>query len=64
VSKVIEIMVSPTGETQVQTKGFSGHTCRDATRFLEQALGTKKNEKLTEEFYRTNTQQQMNSQEN
>ena len=50
-SQTIEIIVSPTGETQVETKGFSGSECRDASRFLEDALGKCTGEKLTGEFY-------------
>jgi hypothetical protein len=60
--RTIEIIVSPTGQTQVQTKGFTGNTCRDASLFIEQALGTKQTEKLTDEFYGTTTQQQTNTQ--
>ncbi len=29
--KTIEILVSPTGQTQIQTKGFSGSSCRQAS---------------------------------
>ena len=37
-NKIIEITVSPTGETRVQTKGFTGSGCRDASRYVEAAL--------------------------
>ena len=56
--KTIEIIVSPNGETQVETKGFSGSECREASRFLEQALGQQTHEQLTSEFYTTQSQQQ------
>jgi hypothetical protein len=49
--KVIEITVSPKGETKVETRGFTGGACREATRFLEQALGARTAEALTAEFY-------------
>ena len=49
--KTIEIIVSPQGETRLETKGFAGSSCRDASRLLEQALGTKTNEQLTPEFH-------------
>jgi hypothetical protein len=49
--KVIEITVSPAGETRVETRGFTGGECREASRFVEQALGTRKAESLTSEFY-------------
>jgi hypothetical protein len=51
--KTIEIIVSPTGQTTVQTKGFEGASCQDASRTLEQALGTRTSENLTAEFYQT-----------
>ena len=49
----IEIVVAPNGQSTVKTQGFSGATCRDASRFLEQALGKTANERLTGEFYQT-----------
>jgi predicted lipase len=50
-SKIIEITVGPKGETRVETKGFTGSECRDASRFVEQALGQRTAEQLTAEFY-------------
>ncbi len=50
-SKIIEIVVSPTGQTDVQTKGFTGGECREASRFVEEALGQKIEEKFTAEFH-------------
>ena len=38
--KTIKITVSPTGQTTVETRGFTGGECREASRFVEQALGT------------------------
>ena len=57
-SKIIEVTVSPQGETTIQTKGFVGEQCRDATRSLEAALGVRMQEQLTSEFHTpvTNTQ--------
>jgi len=45
--KIIEITVSSAGETKVQTKGFVGMTCRQASAFLEKALGTVTEDKIT-----------------
>ena len=56
--KQIDIIVSPTGQTRVETKGFVGGECRQASQFLEQALGQTTGEKLTAEFYAQQTQQQ------
>ena len=37
--QVIEMIVSPKGETTITTSGFKGRSCREATRELENALG-------------------------
>ena len=61
-NKIIEVIVSPTGETQIETKGFSGAECRDASKFIEEALGQRTGEKLTGEFYAENSVRQQNQQ--
>ena len=50
-NKTIEIIIKPDGQTSVQTKGFAGPACRDASRFIEQALGNATAEQLTAEFH-------------
>jgi hypothetical protein len=52
--KTIEITVSPKGATKIETKGFDGAGCRQASRFLEQALGRLTAEELTAEFHQGN----------
>ena len=61
-SKVIEIIVSPKGETTVQTRGFTGGECREASKFVEQALGQRTGERLTSEFYASQSVAQQASQ--
>jgi Protein of unknown function (DUF2997) len=56
--KIIEIIVSPTGQTRVETKGFTGAECQRASEFLERALGAKLSERLTPEFYHQATAEQ------
>ncbi len=51
--RIIEIVVSPQGETTVQTKGYSGSDCLHASKFLEEALGAKIADTKTSEFYAT-----------
>ena len=51
--KIIEITVTADGESKVETIGFIGAECRDASRFIEQALGVSKREKLKSEFHQT-----------
>jgi hypothetical protein len=62
-TRIIEIVVSPAGETTVQTKGFAGSSCRDASKFIEQALGQRTGEQLTAEFHQTADVQQSQSQQ-
>ena len=50
-TKTIEITVSPEGGTSIKTSGFTGSSCRDATRELERALGLSGRESLLPEFY-------------
>jgi len=50
-ARIIEVTVSPTGETTVQTKGYAGAECRQASQFLEQALGVTVQDRNTAEFY-------------
>ena len=57
-SKVIEIIVSPTGQTRIETKGFAGNECQAASRFVEQALGKRVGEQLTPEFHNQQPQEQ------
>lgn len=62
-SPTIEIVVKPDGQTIVETKGFTGATCRDASRFIEQALGQRQNEQLTAEFHLSAAQHTRNQQQ-
>jgi len=49
--KRIEITVSPEGATSIKTSGFSGSSCKDATRDLERALGVAGRETLQPEYF-------------
>jgi len=61
-NRIIEIVVSPNGQTQVQTKGFVGSQCRQASQFIEQALGQSISEQLTAEFHQQASTQQSHQQ--
>jgi hypothetical protein len=50
-ARIIEVTVSPQGETTVQTKGFVGNQCRQASQFLETALGVTLQDRNTAEYY-------------
>jgi hypothetical protein len=53
--KIIEITVDSKGQSKVETRGFTGTECREASKFIEQALGQRVGEKLTAEFYQLQT---------
>ena len=56
--RIIEVVVSPQGETTIQTKGYAGGACLQASKFLEQALGVAVTDQKTTEFFQTAEQQQ------
>ena len=59
-TKTIEITVTSEGATSIKTSGFTGSSCRDATRELERALGLAGKESLLPEFYgQTSTGEQL-----
>ena len=57
-SQTIEIIVKSDGQTHIQTKGFTGSSCRQASQFIEQALGQRTGQQLTAEFYQQVSQPQ------
>lgn len=61
-NKTIEIIVSPKGETRLETKGFAGEACKAASKFVEQALGVAAGEQMTAEFHNTHQIQHQNRQ--
>lgn len=50
-SQTIEIVISPSGAVRVETKGFVGSQCRNATRALEEAIGARHSENIIPEFF-------------
>jgi hypothetical protein len=49
--KKIEITVSTEGAVNIKTSGFTGSSCRDATRDIERALGVSGTEHLLPEYF-------------
>jgi hypothetical protein len=54
----IEIIVDPAGEARLQTHGYAGPSCRDASKLLEQALGAVRSDTPTSEMYQSQSQLQ------
>lgn len=56
--RIIEVIVSPQGEATVQTRGYGGSDCLQASQFLEQALGVITADRKTGEFYQATPTEQ------
>jgi Protein of unknown function (DUF2997) len=52
-ARIIEVTVSPEGEVTMQTKGYTGESCLQSSKFLEDALGVVASDKKTAEFFST-----------
>jgi hypothetical protein len=61
-TKIMKVTVSPKGETKLETIGFSGSACQDATRDFERALGVATGEQFTGEYYTNSNEQQVEAQ--
>ena len=56
--KTIEIIVAPNGQSRIETQGFIGSGCREASQFIERALGQTMDERLKTEFHQSATTEQ------
>ncbi|MEW4529415.1 DUF2997 domain-containing protein [Maioricimonas sp. JC845] len=45
--------MAPDGQARLETRGFAGSACRDASKFLESALGRQSSEQLTAEYHQS-----------
>ena len=54
--KKIEILFGPDGEIEIEAIGYKGKGCKEATKFLEQALGTEKDTKQKVEWFMQNAE--------
>ncbi|HXJ55421.1 MAG TPA: DUF2997 domain-containing protein [Verrucomicrobiae bacterium] len=50
---IINVTINPDGTVEVAPSGFKGKKCKDATKFLEDALGMTGDGKKTAEYYET-----------
>ena len=56
-SKRIEIVVDAKGQSRVETKGFAGSECVEASKFIEKALGQQTEMRTTPEFFHAQVDQ-------
>ncbi len=55
--KTITVTIHPDATATVETKGFAGKACKDATAELEKAMGVKTSDRHTPEFDNREIQQ-------
>jgi hypothetical protein len=48
----IDVWISPEGAITLDAVGYTGSTCEEATRFLEESLGTVGRKQRTRDYYR------------
>jgi hypothetical protein len=56
----IDVWISPEGAITLDAVGYTGSTCEEATRFLEESLGTVGRMQRTRDYYRRQKNQQQN----
>ena len=61
--KTIEVIVDRQGQSVVKTSGFTGASCKEASRFIEAALGARVSETLTSEFHQTSNESSQEAQQ-
>ena len=57
-TKTIEVFVSATGEIKIDAVGFKGADCDQATKYLEEALGTVGTKIKKPEYHQRSTTKQ------
>ena len=56
----IDVWISSEGAITLDAVGYTGSTCEEATRFLEESLGTVGRKQRTRDYYRRQKNQQQN----
>jgi hypothetical protein len=56
--RIIEVIVSPKGAVTIETKGYIGADCLQASKALEQALGVPSADRKTAEFFASTSAEQ------
>jgi hypothetical protein len=56
----IDVWISPEGAITLDAVGYTGTTCEEATRFLEESLGIVGRKQRTRDYYRRQKNQQQN----
>ena len=59
----IVVWISAEGAITIDAVGYTGKSCEEATRFLEEGLGTVGRKQRGRDYYRKNRNQNTNQQE-
>lgn len=59
----IDVWISPEGAITLDAVGYTGKTCEEATKFLEESLGTVGRKQRTRDYYRRNENQNQTNQQ-
>ena len=59
--KEIKIIIAPDAKVTIETSGFAGSSCADATKAFEEALGAASKRDYKPEFYQSEENQQQNT---
>ncbi len=59
--QTITVTVAPDGSVSVETAGYKGSSCKQASEFIEKALGAKTGETLKPEYYQQSTENRLKS---
>ena len=54
--KQIKILYGPNGEIEIEAMGYKGKGCKEATKFLEDALGSERDTKQKAEWFMQNAE--------
>ena len=54
----IDVWISPEGAITLDAVGYTGSTCEEATKFLEESLGIVGRKQRTRDYYRRQKNQQ------
>ena len=55
--KEVIVIVTPDGQSRIETQGFQGAECQQASEFLKRALGVAGQEQLKPEYFRQANQE-------
>jgi hypothetical protein len=60
----IDVWISREGAITLDAVGYTGKTCEEATRFLEESLGTVGRKQRTRDYYRRQSNHHQNPNDN